>query len=140
MYKVSGGCHCGNLFVEAQLTRAPESYNPRACDCDFCRKHGAAYVSDPQGSLSIVIRDEQRAARYRQGSGTAELLLCRDCGVVVGALYQGEEGLHGVVNAQAIEAGTGFGAPQPVSPRMLSAPEKVRRWQEIWFPNVSVRS
>ena len=140
MYKVSGGCHCGNLRVEAQLTRNPESYNPRACDCDFCRKHGAAYVSDPQGSLSIVIRDEQRATRYRQGSGTAELLLCRDCGVVVGALYQGEEGLHGVVNLQAIEAGTRFGAPQPVSPRMLSAPEKVRRWREIWFPNVSVRS
>jgi hypothetical protein len=139
MYKVSGGCHCGNLLVEAQLTRAPESYQPRACDCDFCRKHGAAYLSDPQGSLSIVIRDAQRTARYRQGSGTAELLLCQDCGVLVAALYQGDAGLHGVVNARAIGAGTGFGAPQPVSPRMLSAPDKVRRWQEIWFPNVSVR-
>ena len=72
MVTVSGGCHCGNIGVELQLTRAPDSYSPRACGCDFCRKHGAAYVSDPDGALHMRIADPAQAGRYRQGSGQAD--------------------------------------------------------------------
>ena len=46
----------------------------------------------------------------------------------------------GTLNAQIVEPDGCFGAPQAVSPRTLSTSDKVRRWQEIWFPNVSVRS
>lgn len=140
MHKVNGGCHCGNIVAELGLPHAPDTYNPRACDCDFCRKHCASYVSDPKGSLLIRIKDEQNAGRYRQGSGTAELLFCRNCGVLVSVLYRNEGQLFGAVNSKAVEGPSPFGAEQTVSPKTLSPDRKVKRWQDIWFADVRVVS
>ncbi len=140
MHKVSGGCYCGNIGVEMDLTRGPDAYSPRACDCDFCRKHGAAYVSDAHGALGIRIKDVGASGKYRQGSGQAEFLLCRNCGVLVGVLFQNEGRLYGAVNAKAIDATASFGAEKPVSPKTLSGSEKAVRWQDVWFSDVSVVS
>lgn len=139
MQTLGGGCHCGNIRIELTLTRAASSYNPRACDCDFCRKHRAAYLSDPQGSLRILIREEREARRYAQGSGQAQLLLCGNCGVLVSPLYADGGRLYGAVNVNAVEGAAAFGAQQPVSPRMLSAGDKVQRWKELWFSDVTLR-
>lgn len=136
MHKVSGGCHCGNIVVHAELTRAPSAYNPRACDCDFCRKHAAAYLSDAHGSLRIQIGNEREVGMYRQGNAIAECLVCRICGVLVGVCYRAEGHLYAAVNAKAIDGGTTFGAEQPVSPKQLSENEKTARWKDIWFSNV----
>jgi hypothetical protein len=140
MHPLQGGCHCGNLRFAAQLTRPSGSYRPRACDCDFCDKHAAAYVSDPHGSLTITVRDATGLGRYRQGNGLAEMLLCRQCGVLLGALYASDGGWYGAVNARASDAGSGFGQIEIVSPRKLGEADKTRRWRELWFPNVAVRS
>jgi hypothetical protein len=140
MYSVSGGCHCGNILVELEFAGTPNAFNPRACDCDFCRKHCAAYVSDAKGSLRIRIKDERAEGRYRQGSGQAEFLLCRTCGVLVGVLYQSDGGTYAAVNVRIVDVRTDFGVDVPVSPRKLSESEKVQRWQDIWFSNVNVRS
>lgn len=118
--------------------RAPETYNPRACDCDFCHKHNAAYVSDPQGSLGFWIKDKQHCGRYHQGSGIAEFLFCTNCGVLIGVLYRNDGQLYAAVNAKAVDGGKAFGAQQSVSPKVLSDNEKVKRWQEVWFSNVSI--
>ena len=138
MDTLSGGCHCGNILVEFTLLRPPDQYRPRACDCSFCRKHGAAYLSEPQGSLHIRVRDERETGRYRQGSEQAELLLCRRCGVLVGALYNDAGRLYAAVNSKVVDAAVRFGAEQTVSPQRLSGAEKVTRWQELWFSNVTI--
>lgn len=138
MYSVSGGCHCGNVQVDLELTREPSSYSPRACDCDFCRKHGAAYLSDPQGALTIRIRDAADTKNYRQGNGLADCLFCKNCGVLVGAFYHGDDRVIGVVNVRAIAGGIQFAPEQSVSPKALSGDEKIARWQDIWFANVTI--
>lgn len=135
MTRLAGGCHCSNISVSVELTRAASSYSPRACDCELCRRHGAAWVSDPQGSLLIHVRDQRDTGRYRQGAGIAEMLLCRNCGVLVAALWQGPH-LLGVVNANALEARDTLAAAEPVSPKSLSAEAKMNRWQKIWFADV----
>jgi hypothetical protein len=140
MHEVSGGCHCGNIRVELQLARAPASYQPRACDCDFCRKHAAAYVSDPEGSLLVRIRQAQDAGKYVQGSAQAEMLLCRNCGVLVGALYAHDGRVYASVSARVIEGDAKFAPDQPVSPKALTAREKVQRWRDIWFRDVRIRA
>ena len=140
MHAVSGRCHCGNIRLDLQLTRAPADYQPRTCDCDFCRMHGASYVSDAAGTLQLRIRDPEATVRYRQGSGRAELLLCRTCGVLIGAVCAIEEQLYGTVNARVLDAYAQFGAATTVSPRTLNESDKVRRWRQLWFPNVSIRS
>ncbi len=137
MPRLAGGCHCGNIAVSIELTRAPDTYHPRACDCGFCRKHGAAWVADPQGSLLIRIHDERDAGRYAQGAEIAEMLLCRRCGVLVAALWRSQR-LYGVVNASVLAARDQFADPKPVSPKELSPEQKVSRWQSIWFANVTL--
>jgi hypothetical protein len=136
MYKLSGGCHCGNLRVDLQLTLAPHAYSPRACDCDFCHKHNATYISDPQGSLVIHFSDERLKGAYRQGSAQAEFIYCKNCGVLVCAMYNAGARLFAAVNARAVSGGQPFGPQQSVSPKTLSASEKLKRWQEAWFPHV----
>lgn len=138
MHKVSGGCHCGNVRVDMELPREPGTYHPRACDCDFCGKHGAAYVSDPEGSLSIRIQDARNSGNYRQGSGVAECILCRNCGVLIGALYGSGGRMWGAINARIVENRTIFGKEQAVSPKTLTGNEKEKRWQDIWFANVTI--
>jgi hypothetical protein len=140
MYEVNGGCYCGNLVLEMRLTQRPEWLKPRACDCDFCRKHAAAYVSDPDGSLVVRIHDETKARKTRQGSGMAEFLLCGECGVLVGAFYQSGVSLYAAVNAMSLDPAVGFGVEQAVSPKRLSTAEKTRRWSEVWFSDVTVVS
>jgi hypothetical protein len=136
--EVNGACHCGNIVLRIELTRPPDAYNPRACDCDFCRKHGASYVSDPQGSLLVQIADDREIVMYRQGSGIAECLVCGICGVLAGACYRGEGQMYGVVNAKAVDAATAFGAEQAASPKQLSDSEKEDRWKRLWFPAVTI--
>lgn len=139
LHKLSGGCHCGNLRLEMGLRRAPDSYAPRVCDCDFCVKHAAAYISDPEGSLSLKVEDASRLTRYRQGSGQAEFLLCTGCGVLAAVVYEEAGRRYGAANARAFQGGEPFGAAQAVSPKQLGAAEKSARWQSVWFRDVDVR-
>lgn len=138
MSTLTGGCHCGNIQLELVLTRTQDTYNPRACDCDFCTKHSAAYLSDPKGSLAIRIKDESKVGRYRQGNAIAEFLICSNCGVLAAVTYANEGRLYGAANARAIQGGKGFGPEQTVSPKTLSADQKMSRWQDVWFPDVRV--
>ena len=85
MHSVAGACHCGNILVDLQLAKEPASYYPRACDCAFCRKHGACNTSDPAGHTRIVA-DAAALHRYRFGLGTADFLMCRRCGVYIGCI------------------------------------------------------
>jgi hypothetical protein len=58
--------------------------------------------------------------------------------VLVGPLYRDAGRLYAAVNANVVE-GAAFGAQQPASPRTLSADDKVKRWKELWFSNVTLR-
>lgn len=135
-HSLRGGCHCGTIRVELELPRAPAAYTPRACDCSFCRKHGAAYVSDPAGRLHIVVRDQTALGRYRQGNGLAEFLFCKTCGVLVGVAYAEGARLYATVNSRVIEDDPGFPDATAVSPQTLGADEKVARWKAVWFRDV----
>jgi hypothetical protein len=137
MHHVSGGCHCGNISLDIELSNECASYQPRACDCDFCRKHGAAYVSDPQGSLQLRIEDENRVGRYRQGNQLADMILCTRCGALIGAQYRDEDRLYATVNVRVISGAANFAEERPVSPKKLSGDDKVARWKELWFSKVT---
>lgn len=137
-YKSTGGCHCGNVKFEMELPGEPGSYKPRACDCDFCIKHGAAYVSDQNGKLVIIIKNETNISKYKQGSGISTFLICKKCGVLVGVYYQNQEQLYATVNSKAVNRNTAFSQETVVSPKHLSDNEKVQRWQDIWFSDVRI--
>ena len=130
-----GGCHCGNLRWRFETTRTTGEIAPRACDCDFCSRHRAAWVSDPQGMLRVEVHHAAGLQRYRQGSQQAEFLVCRDCGVLVAVVARSEDGrLLGAVNRNAFDRREGFADETMVSPRLLPAGAKLDRWSHLWTP------
>jgi hypothetical protein len=133
-----GGCHCSRLRVAFSTALDPASIVPRACDCRFCQKHGAAYVSDPAGRLSVTSQSSDALRRYQQGSNTAEFLLCARCGVLVAVVFEHNTRIYGAVNARSLEGSTGFGSPVPASPQLLAPGEKVTRWLQLWVPDVEL--
>jgi hypothetical protein len=132
-----GGCHCGRLTLEFSTAKQVSDFHPRACDCSFCRKHGAAYISDSDGALTIILREADSLHEYRQGSDTARFLLCRECGVLVGVVFDHESGTYGAVNAGCLDDQSGLGDTISASPQWLSTDEKVSRWTKLWVPHVT---
>ena len=134
---LQGSCHCGGLCIEFSTTQNLASIVPRSCDCSFCQKHGAAYISDPAGRLSISETVSGSTREYRQGSNTARFILCRHCGVLVAVVFDHGSRVFGAANAKCFDRATDFANSVPVSPQTLSAEEKMARWSALWVPNVS---
>lgn len=133
-----GGCHCGRLRVAFSTGLDPAAINPRACDCSFCQKHGAAYVSDPAGGLCISMAEPDDVRRYRQGSGTAAFLFCGHCGILVAVIVDHGGRTYGAVNARCLDATTRLGDAITASPQQLAAGDKVDRWLRLWIPDVEL--
>lgn len=133
MATLRGGCHCGKVEATFDTQHDPATLHPRACDCSFCRKHGAAWVSDPAGRLVVGTREPGALREYRQGSGNARFLLCSDCGVLVAVVAEGDTGLLGAVNAGCLQPAS-LGEPVVASPQQLAAADKIARWRQLWTP------
>lgn len=100
----SGACHCGAIGYAFRTGKPPREWTLRACQCGFCRSHAVVTTSDPQGTLAFAARDPTALNRYRFGLNTADFLICRNCGVYIGALMESERGRFGIVNVHALRA------------------------------------
>jgi len=80
-----GACHCGHINVELATVQAASDLTVRACDCSFCRRHGAKSISDPNGKLTIFA-ETSAIERYRFGMGITDFILCRGCGSYIAAM------------------------------------------------------
>jgi hypothetical protein len=92
-------CHCGALRARYRTMLPPSAWSIRACQCSFCRRHGAMTTSDPAGLIAYECSQAQLLQRYRFGSRTAEYLICRACGVYLGAQVVSEDKRFGILNA-----------------------------------------
>ena len=138
LYKEHAQCHCGNISADAWFQQPVSNYIPRACDCDFCVKHGAAYISDPQGRLAVRIANQADTSVYKQGSGLVDLLICSVCGVLVAVTYECKGRLIGGLNSRTLQNRDHLQPPCAASPKLLPDDEKISRWETIWFPEVTI--
>lgn len=99
----SGGCHCGAVRLRYTTSLPPGRWSIRACQCRFCRAHDALSTSDPAGSLEFTCDEPGLLQRYRFALKTADFLLCRRCGVYVGAVIETPGGRYGIVNTHALD-------------------------------------
>jgi hypothetical protein len=111
----TGGCHCGNIQVRLRLAAPPEQTRLRSCACSFCRSHGTRTLSDRDGLFEIKVADSALLERYQFGSRSADYLLCRRCGVYVGALCQTTAGPRAVANVNCLDDRAMFSQP-PAAP------------------------
>ena len=109
-----GGCHCCNLEVLLRLSQPPGHTPLRACSCSFCRAHNTRTTSDPHGLAEIWASDWSLVQFYRFSSSTAKFLICRNCGVYIGAICDTAAGIRAVININCLADRAAF-ARQPVS-------------------------
>lgn len=136
MQTFEGGCHCGNIHVTYKSAVPPERSEPRACQCSFCRKHNSRTISDPKGHLDITVQDDSRLTRYRFELGVADYLVCRTCGVYVGAFMAdpAEPRGYATLMANALDAQADFPAPTPIVYDGENAAGKRERRRVRWTP------
>lgn len=80
----------------------------RSCSCSFCRSHGTRTLSDRNGLAEITAADPSLVEHYRFGSRTADYLLCRRCGVYVGAVCETSSGIRAVINVNCLDDRAAF--------------------------------
>ncbi len=133
----AGSCHCGAIGFAYESPLPPEQWPVRCCDCSFCRAHGACCTSDPGGSVRFVISKPDHLLRYRFARRTADFLICRACGVYIGALITADRGTFGLVNLNAFVAPPdGLSAPKTTNYDAESGSRRVARREEGWTPVV----
>ncbi|MEJ7776312.1 MAG: GFA family protein [Sphingomicrobium sp.] len=73
-----GGCHCGAVRFAARLPDPPVP--ALDCNCSACRRTGFIHVMVAHEEFRLE-RGEDALISYRFGTGAAEHLFCRHCGV-----------------------------------------------------------
>lgn len=125
-----GHCQCNNF----QITWHTIDYSlvPRACSCDYCQDHSAAYVSKSGSQVEVRILKPHFHRTVQQGSHLATFHECSHCQqlVCVSALIEGEQ--YGALNAAVIANQDAFSATVTCHPETLTPEQKQRRWQQNW--------
>jgi len=94
---VTSSCHCGKLKASFETQKMPRELGVRTCQCDFCRRHGAVNISDPDGAV-VVDAAERDLHRYRFALRTADFLICKECGVYIAAVIGEGENIRSTIN------------------------------------------
>ncbi|HEX4302574.1 MAG TPA: hypothetical protein VHZ78_07260 [Rhizomicrobium sp.] len=130
-----GRCHCGNISYVFAASAGLDALGLRACQCSFCRAHGARTTSDPSGTIAIRVADRGRLQLYRFGLGTADFLICRECGVFIGAMMEDAGRRYFTVNASSFRPVPPPGAFE--SPHDFGAEDaagRIARRKAKWTP------
>jgi hypothetical protein len=133
-----GGCHCKSLTFRYNTTVSPEFWSVRACQCRFCRMHDALSTSDANGTLQFFAHQPAALQRYRFALRTADFLVCRLCGVYIGAVIETAEGSFGIINTHAFND-TPANIAKVVAIRYdeEDAQDRIGRRQEKWTPVIA---
>lgn len=75
--RVEGGCHCGAVRFAAQVAEQVELLD---CNCSICAKSGLLHLIVPHGDFTLLSGSECLSS-YRFGSGAAQHLFCKACGI-----------------------------------------------------------
>ncbi len=131
-----GQCHCGAIGFAYSTDLPPLTWSVRACECSFCRAHGALYTSDSNGSVSFSFAKPDALKRYQFGLRTADFLICQSCGVYIGAVISTDRGSFAALNLTALVTPIQLPALEPVSYDAETRDSRVARRETRWTPMV----
>jgi hypothetical protein len=137
---LTGHCHCGAIRVMLDPGRPVDELPLRACQCGFCRRHGALTTADPGAHLHIEAAPGS-VSRYRFGLQMIDFLLCAECGVYVAATMETDGALTAVLNVPGV-ALPGFEGrtPSPMIYDDETPAERIERRKARWMPAVFVET
>lgn len=138
MTSLAGRCHCGNIEFTFESSLPPEQLPVRECSCSFCIKHGMRASSDPNGRLSFDVHAPRDLVRYRFGLKTADFLLCRRCGIYVGAVLQAGRDSYAIINLNALDSPQSLTqAPTRMNYDAETGAGRIARRKSRWTPVAS---
>ena len=99
---LEGGCHCGDHRYTLDWPDAGQSLPARRCGCSYCTRFNGTWTSHPQARLGFRRRGAP-PRRYRFGTGTADFLSCRRCGVTFAAVDGEGSARVGIINVNTLD-------------------------------------
>jgi hypothetical protein len=102
MTRHEGQCHCGGVKVTLESAIAADDLPLRACQCGFCRRHGAATTSHPETRLRIEAR-RGALGHYRFARRISDVLLCAECGVYVASSIEADGRRFATLNVRGVD-------------------------------------
>lgn len=132
--KHTGQCHCGKLKASFETAKTPQQLGVRTCQCEFCRRHGAINISDPEGETIIDCAPED-VLRYRFALRTADFLICKHCGVYIAAVTGEGDDIRSTVNIVGLRMNDFASVEEtPMQYGSESADERNARRANRWTP------
>lgn len=49
-----GSCNCDRWQVQVIIRKPLNDFNPRICNCDYCKNNPSAIISDPNMIINLV--------------------------------------------------------------------------------------
>ncbi|HET9161425.1 MAG TPA: aldehyde-activating protein [Caulobacteraceae bacterium] len=137
---LNGSCHCGAVRVAFMPSMDAAELPLRACQCGFCRRHGARTTSDAGSSLHVTVAPGD-IGRYRFGRRAVDAMLCRECGCYIGSFLTLDGQVIGTLNVAGTDL-DGFGGrgPEPVSYDAETDEAKLARRKARWTPTILVEA
>jgi hypothetical protein len=74
---LTGGCHCGAVRFSIAVAPPLEVLD---CNCSICAKTGFLHLIVPHAEFTLL-SGKELLTTYRFGTGTAEHLFCKACGI-----------------------------------------------------------
>jgi hypothetical protein len=131
MSRLHGQCHCGAVRVEIEGVAAAD-LPLRACQCGFCRRHGAISTSHPDATITIA---GGPLTRYRFGQRLSNFLICAECGCYVGSAAEIDGGWYAILNVRGVDLpGLENREPQPMVYDGETPAERTARRRARWSP------
>lgn len=76
-FVLSGGCHCGAVRFDVQVSAMPVIVE---CNCSICSKSGYLHLIVPKSCFRLL-SGEQSITTYRFNTGVARHTFCKVCGI-----------------------------------------------------------
>jgi len=139
--QLAGHCHCGAIRVVLEPNRPLAELAYRACQCGFCRRHGAATTSDPASFLHIEAAPGS-VNHYRFGRGVVDVILCEECGTYVASTIELPEGGRlATLNVAGVQiAGFEGREPEPADYQDETDEQRLARRKARWTPTALVEA
>ncbi len=132
--RYSGQCHCGKLTASFETQKTPAALGVRTCQCDFCRRHGAVNISDPDGEVTIDCAPKD-VERYSFALRTADFLICKSCGVYVAAVMGEGDSIVSTLNVVGLRLKDFLAvAEAPAEYGAETTEERIARRFDKWTP------
>jgi hypothetical protein len=85
--------------------------------------------------VEFIVKEPSALNRYRFGLRTADFLVCRNCGVYVGACISTGTGSFAIINLRALrDVPVDLADPQPMSYEAESMGDRMARREARWTP------